>query len=694
MISLLLSATLALASCSEPAPDRTPEKEDNKIEQTETDLEGKAEDAEENQVEIEEDFSIETVDGSYTKEGNTYLITAAGEYTLSGKLVGQVKVNAPDQKVTLQLVGASISCSTAAPVFLEDADKVEISAKKDTYNEILDLREAKSEDDETQGGGAVTAKCDLSFKGNGSLSVLGSYKNGIHGTKDLSFKNLTLKVKASDHVIKGKDSVTVESGNIIAIAANGDGIKTESTDISSKGNQRGIVSIAGGTVDIYAAQDGIDASYSAEISGDAVVTIATDSYSEYTGELPAVAESKGYLSISGTTSLYSSYRFAVYYYNEDGSFCWEDACFYGYTQAGGFNRGNYTFYYEVNKPSAYSYMKVYQFPASSQNSTESFTACSSGCTVNNSLNLYSLKSSGSTLSGDWSTFAYGGAHSAKGIKADNEVCLLGGTVSIRAKDDAVHANAGTQLENGAYGAGNVTVSGGTHALLSGDDGIHADGAVTIEGGNIAVLQSYEGVEGNTLQINGGTLSIVATDDGLNACAGEKTPLIQVTGGYLDISVSTGDTDGIDSNGSYLQTGGFVLSRCASSFSGGSGALDAEGNCTIAGGTFVNVGSIGKTPSSSSQNWVIFGSSSSSGGFGGGFGGRPGGMGGMGDSSSTLALAAGAYTVEGTSISFTLEGSYTGLWISSDQFKSGVSYTLSGGTVAKTWTQSNGQTSVQ
>ena len=32
MISLLLSATLALASCSEPAPDRTPEKEDNKIE--------------------------------------------------------------------------------------------------------------------------------------------------------------------------------------------------------------------------------------------------------------------------------------------------------------------------------------------------------------------------------------------------------------------------------------------------------------------------------------------------------------------------------------------------------------------------------------------------------------------------------------------------------------------------------------
>jgi hypothetical protein len=148
---------------------------------------------------------------------------------------------------------------------------------------------------------------------------------------------------------------------------------------------------------------------------------------------------------------------------------------------------------------------------------------------------------------------------------------------------------------------------------------------------------------------------------------------------LDVTVGTGDVDGIDSNGNYVQTGGFVISRNATNDSGGQASgLDTDGTCTITGGTFICAGAIAETPSSSSQSWLLFGSANS--GMGGGFGGF-GGFGGMGSSSSNYKFTAGDYTVSGTDITFTLSTTYTSMWISSDQFTSGTSYTVTNGTTS-------------
>lgn len=50
--------------------------------------------------------------------------------------------------------------------------------------------------------------------------------------------NVIVKVTAVNNAVKGNNAVDIESGNIIAISAKGDGIKTSNSNISNKGNQR------------------------------------------------------------------------------------------------------------------------------------------------------------------------------------------------------------------------------------------------------------------------------------------------------------------------------------------------------------------------------------------------------------------------------------------------------------------------
>lgn len=209
-----------------------------------------------------EEFSIITSDGTYSKDNNVYTLSSAGTYTLSGKLVGQILVNANDNdEVVIELNGASISYDQDSPIKAVVADKVEISAKKDTENTVNDNRSVKTADTDTQGEGAIYADCDLKLKGSGTLVVTGNYNNGVHTTKDLTIQKLTMKVTGYNNAIKGNNSVDITSGTIQAYAKTGNGIKTEDNDISSSGNQKGTIAINGGSVYIDSLHDAIDASY-------------------------------------------------------------------------------------------------------------------------------------------------------------------------------------------------------------------------------------------------------------------------------------------------------------------------------------------------------------------------------------------------------------------------------------------------
>ena len=120
------------------------------------------------------------------------------------------------------------------------------------------------------------------------------------------------------------------------------------------------------------------------------------------------------------------------------------------------------------------------------------------------------------------------------------------------------------------------------------DGIHADNELNITGGEIIIDSAYEGLEANVINVSGGSTKVAAVDDGVNACSGASTPQVNISGGYLDVSVSpNGDTDGIDSNGYYSQTGGVVITRGPNSEM--AAALDAERGISVSGGTLIVLG---------------------------------------------------------------------------------------------------------
>ena len=107
-----------------------------------------------------------------------------------------------------------------------------------------------------------------------------------------------------------------------------------------------------------------------------------------------------------------------------------------------------------------------------------------------------------------------------------------------------------------------------------------------------------------LTINGGTINIVSGNDGINTNEDEVS-VTTVNGGSLNITVdgSTGEGDGIDSNGWLVLNGGSVTAS-ACGFSGDAG-IDSDMGIHINGGTVAASGNMLDRISDSEQNYAVF-----------------------------------------------------------------------------------------
>ena len=178
--------------------------------------------------------------------------------------------------------------------------------------------------------------------------------------------------------------------------------------------------------------------------------------------------------------------------------------------------------------------------------------------------------------------------SMKGLKAANSMLISGGSITINSADDAIHSDV------------SLTINGGTFIIASGDDAIHAEDTLTVTAGKVDISESYEGLEALHIDVQGGDIKLVASDDGLNAAGGTDQ---SGTGGGRD-GMFGGGPGGMgggrpggggfggmsgNSNGSIKVSGGNLYINSSGDGLDANGTLEISGGYTVVVGRYRNLG---------------------------------------------------------------------------------------------------------
>ncbi|MHB8088335.1 MAG: carbohydrate-binding domain-containing protein [Anaerolineaceae bacterium] len=215
--------------------------------------------------------------------GSIATITSAGSYRISGTLAdGQIVVDTADEgTVRLILDSVNISNSTSAAINVVNAKKVVIVLADNSQNLISDASTyVYSSAEEDEPNAAIFSTADLTFYGNGSLTVNGNSNDGIASKDGLLIESGNITINAADDGIRGKDYLVVKSGSI-TVQAGGDGLKSDNDEDASKG----YILVESGTLNITAGADGLDAvsnvllnngDFTINTGGGSIATLAAD----------------------------------------------------------------------------------------------------------------------------------------------------------------------------------------------------------------------------------------------------------------------------------------------------------------------------------------------------------------------------------------------------------------------------------
>lgn len=276
---------------------------------------------------------------------------------------------------------------------------------------------------------------------------------------------------------------------------------------------------------------------------------------------------------------------------------------------------------------------------------------------------FNINSVSQALSGKDAVKIYGGVFNiesqGKGIKSENvdetekgNIYITGGEFNLNTVDDALHTSGSIVIDggnftiktedDGMHADKDLVINGGNINITESYEGLEGY-KVVINGGEINIVSSDDGINAanpestNTVEVipdttnttttqeatqnttnNMNTVPVPSTDtnavpvpptDGNtmvpgkmgrpntdNGMINDPSAYIKITGGNTTINASG---DGIDSNGSFLVTGGNLF--VSGVLTGGDAAIDYNGGAKIEGGTVVAVGGIGMNQSFGSES---------------------------------------------------------------------------------------------
>lgn len=420
-------------------------------------------------------------------------------YVLSGESSNGSLVMTGTYKATIELRGLTLHNPQGAAIDIQNGKRIDMSVKSGTVIKVSDGADGSQK-------GALVCKGHLELKGKGSLTISGNKAHAISAKEYVTVKNCTLIIdKAVKDGINCAQYFAMESGTLSISGTGDDGIQVDFKDDADREEEdTGSVTITGGMLNV-----GVTADAAKCIKAEGDITISG-------GELTLIVSGNG---------------------------IWDSA--------------------------------------------KSKTKASSCLSADGDMNI---------TGGSISLTATG--HGGKGASCDGTFTIEAGSLTVKTSGGVV-AYVNNKLYNGYTGNTDNIASD----RKSSPKGVKADTNIVINGGTIDVTTTGKGGEGieskGELTVNDGNITVHSYDDGINSSSH-----MHINGG--DIMVIATNNDGLDSNGNMYINGGYCRLFGTRVPECGIDANEEEGYSVIfKGGTLLAVGSRNSTPrkSESTQPYV-------------------------------------------------------------------------------------------
>ena len=199
----------------------------------------------------ENDQKIEYTDPVYvnlSEVQDAFVIVDGGEYVISGSYNQTLTIDVHDQNVHLFFNNLNIETVIGPAINIVSGGKVVITLMDGSTNTFFDAAYYSDEDLNA----AISASCDLTINGTGTLYVCGYYKDAIH-TKDVcKLLGGQVQLKSKRYGIKGNDGILLAPDTLL-IESEKNGCQTSNADKEGKG----VIDIRGGEVSIIAGEYGL-----------------------------------------------------------------------------------------------------------------------------------------------------------------------------------------------------------------------------------------------------------------------------------------------------------------------------------------------------------------------------------------------------------------------------------------------------